>query len=334
MKQKIKKSLKFLIFFVIGILIFWIIYKDQDIDRIKSILTSDVNYFWIWISIFIGFLSHISRAIRWRYLIEPMGHMPRLVNTFFAVMIGYIMNLVIPRMGELSKCGVLARYEKISFARLIGTMITERIFDLLALGFFTLLMVFTQFGQVIRFLKQNPEVESKLISLITSPLLIGTGVLMIILLVLFWNKIRRSKIFRKIEYTANHFKEGILSFRFIRNKWAFLFHTIFIWSMYFMMLYVSFFAFDFTSGLSPLAGLTTFVMASFGMVAPVQGGIGAWHFMTRESLALYGVPYDDGIIFAFLAHGIMTLMIIVLGLFSFLALPFVNRRNSEEIPEI
>jgi len=332
LKQKLKKSIKFLIFFILGVFLFWILYKDQDIERIKSILTNDVNYFWIWVSIFIGILSHISRAIRWRYLIEPMGYRPRLINTFFAVMIGYIMNLVIPRMGELSKCGVLARYEKISFARLIGTMITERIFDLLALGFFTLLMIVTQFGHVISFLKQNPEVESKLILLISSPVLVGGGIFFLVLLVIFWKKIKSSRFYKKIENTATHFKEGILSFRFIRNKWAFLFHTAFIWTMYYLMLYVAFFAFDFTSKLSPLAGLTTFVMASFGMVAPVQGGIGAWHFMTRESLALYGVPYDDGIIFAFLAHGIMTLMVIVLGLFSFLALPFVNRRNSEENP--
>lgn len=334
MKQKVFKATKVLIFFIIGVLIFWVLYKDQDIDRIKSVLTNDVNYFWIWVSLFLGLLSHISRAIRWRYLIEPMGYKPRLINTFFAVMIGYIMNLVIPRMGELSKCGVLARYEKISFARLVGTMITERIFDLLALGFFTLLMIFTQFRHVLRFLKEHPEVESKLISLATSPILIGGSILLLISLIIFWKKIKKSKFFRKIENTATHFKEGILSVRYIRNKGSFLFHTVFIWLMYYLMLYVAFFAFDFTAGLSPLAGLTTFVMASFGMVAPVQGGIGAWHFMTRESLFLYGIPYENGIIFAFLAHGIMTLMVIVLGLFSLMALPFVNRRNSEEASEL
>lgn len=330
LKQKVIKATKVLIFFIIGVLIFWILYKDQDIDRMKSVLTNDVNYFWIWVSVLLGLLSHISRAIRWRYLIEPMGYRPRLINTFFAVMIGYIMNLVIPRMGELSKCGVLARYEKISFARLIGTMITERIFDLLALGFFTLLMIFTQFGHVIRFLNEHPEVESKLLSLVTSPILIGGSILLLIGLIIFWKRFKKSKLYRKIENTATHFKEGILSVRYIRNKGLFLFHTAFIWVMYYLMLYVAFFAFDFTSNLSPLAGLTTFVMASFGMVAPVQGGIGAWHFMARESLFLYGVPYENGIIFAFLAHGIMTLMVIVLGLFSLMALPFVNRRNHVE----
>lgn len=296
----------------------------------KMVLANDVNYFWIWVSLFIGVLSHISRAIRWRYLIVPLGVRPRLSNTFFAVMIGYIMNLVVPRMGEISKCGVLSRYEKISFARLIGTVITERIFDLLMLGLFTLLMITTQFGHVLRFLKENPEIESKVISIIASPYLLGGAVLFILLLILFRKKIKAGKAYRKIGHIVRQFKEGLLSVRYIQNKGAFIFHTVFIWVMYFLMLYVSFFAFDFTASLSIFAGLTTFVMASFGMVAPVQGGIGAWHFMTTESLALYGIPTENGMIFAFLAHGIMTLMVIVLGLLSIVALPFVNRGNHVE----
>lgn len=328
MKQKIKKAFKYLIFFIIGILIFWVLYKDQDIDRMKSILKNDVNYFWIWISVFLGIISHISRAMRWRYLIQPLGYTPRLSNTFFAVMIGYLMNLVVPRMGELSKCGVMARYEKISLARLIGTMITERIFDLLVLGFATFLMVITQMGQVTRLLHDNPEIEQKILSLVRSPLLSGSILILLVFVIFTWKKLKRSRLFRKMGSIASHFKEGIMSVRYIRNKGAFLFHSLFIWFMYYLMLYAAFFAFEFTADLSPLAGLTTFVMASFGMVAPVQGGIGAWHFMTRESLALYGVPYENGIIFAFLAHGIMTLMIIVLGLLSVIALPFFNSTPS------
>lgn len=333
MKQKVKKATKYLLFFAIGVFLFWYLYKDQDINRIKSILTNDVNYSWIGLSVFLGVLSHISRAARWRYLIEPLGHKPRLSNTFFAVMIGYIMNLVVPRMGELSKCGVMSKYEKISFARLIGTMITERIFDLLVLGMVTILMVVTQFGHVLQFLNENPDIREKITNLAFSPFLIAGFVIAILLVIVLWKKIKRSKLFRKIETTASHFKEGILSVRYIKKKGAFLFHSLFIWLMYYLMLYVSFFAFDFTKDLSMLAGLTTFVMGSFGMVAPVQGGIGAWHFMTRESLALYGIPYENGIIFAFVAHTIMTLLVIVLGLISVMALPFFNNKNNELKPE-
>jgi uncharacterized protein (TIRG00374 family) len=329
LKQKVKKATKYLLFFAIGVFLFWYLYKDQDINRMKSILTNDVNYSWIWLSVFLGVLSHISRAARWRYLIEPLGHKPRLSNTFFAVMIGYIMNLVVPRMGELSKCGVMSKYEKISFARLIGTMITERIFDLLVLGMVTILMVVTQFGHVLQFLNENPDIREKVTNLAFSPILMAGLVIALILSIVLWKKIKKSNLFRKIETAASHFKEGILSVRYVKNKGAFLFHSLFIWLMYYLMLYVSFFAFDFTKDLSPLAGLTTFVMGSFGMVAPVQGGIGAWHFMTRESLALYGIPYENGIIFAFVAHTIMTLLVIVLGLLSVVALPFFNSQKKD-----
>jgi glycosyltransferase 2 family protein len=294
---------------------------------IKSVLKNDVNYFWIGAALVLGILSHISRTIRWSYLIEPMGSKPGLLNTFLAVMVGYVMNLVFPRMGEISRCGVLAKYEKISFARLIGTVVTERIIDVVVLLFFTLVAVISQFGQVLRFLEQNPGVKAKVISLITSPLLI-TGILAgLVIVILFRKKIRHSRLFKKVEITWIHLKEGLISFKYVKKKGALIFHSFFIWLMYYLMLYVCFFAFSFTKHLSPFAALTTFIMGSFGMVAPVQGGLGTWHFMTREGLALYGVPYENGIIFAFVVHTTNTLMIIVVGLLSMLALPLVNRKK-------
>jgi len=130
-----------------------------------------------------------------------------------------------------------------------------------------------------------------------------------------------------------NFKVGFVSIRNIKKKGWFYFHSAFIWLMYYVMLYVIFFAFDFTKDLSPVAGLTTFVLASFGMVAPVQGGIGAWHFMAKEALSLYGVANGNGIIFAFVAHTSMTSMIIIIGIISMLVLPFINRRAEEVEPQ-
>jgi uncharacterized membrane protein YbhN (UPF0104 family) len=126
---------------------------------------------------------------------------------------------------------------------------------------------------------------------------------------------------------VEHLKEGLISFKMVKKKGALIFHSLFIWIMYYMMMYIAFFAFDFTAHLSPFAGLTTFVMGSFGMLAPVQGGLGTWHFMVKESLSLYGVPNEQGIIFAFVAHTTMNLMVILLGLVSLMALPFLNRKN-------
>lgn len=327
MRKKIKAILKYLFFFSIGVIIFWLIYKDLDIEMMKKVLLEDVNYFWVGVSLVIGIFSHLSRAARWNLLIEPLGARPRFSNTFMAVMTGYLMNLVIPRMGEISRCGVLAKYEKISFVQLIGTVVTERIIDVLILLFMTMLAILAQSGYMLEFLRQNPEVAQKFISVVTSPVLIGILLTGLLLIILLRKRVVRSRLYRKIGITIQHLKEGVISFRYVKKKKAMIFHSFFIWILYYLMLYTAFFAFDFTRGLSPLAGLTTFVMGSFGMLAPVQGGLGTWHFMTKESLALYGITNENGIIFAFVAHTTMNLLLIVLGLLSLLALPLVNRKE-------
>lgn len=293
----------------------------------KKVLRNDVNYFWVWVSLIIGIFSHISRAMRWNLLIEPLGSKPGLLNTFLAVMTGYLMNLVIPRMGEISRCGVLSKYEKISFPRLIGTVVTERVIDVLMLLFMTLLALIAQSGYILSFIRQNPDMKEKATGLFSSPLLIGGLLLLLLIIITLRKKILNTRLYRQIGNILQHLKEGIISFRYVKKKGAMIFHSFFIWIMYYLMLYTAFFAFDFTQGLSPLAGLTTFVMGSFGMLAPVQGGLGTWHFMTKESLALYGVSNENGIIFAFVAHTTMNLLLIVLGLLSLMALPLVNREK-------
>ena len=136
----------------------------------------------------------------------------------------------------------------------------------------------------------------------------------------------KSAAFAKIKEFLIKFGEGLRTIKNMKHKKAFILHSFFIWLMYYLMLYVVFFSFDFTSHLSAIAGLTTFVLASYGMVAPVQGGIGAWHFMVIQALFVYGIDKQDGVVFAFLAHSAMTGMLIVMGLISLLVLPFMNRR--------
>ncbi|MGE5393465.1 MAG: lysylphosphatidylglycerol synthase transmembrane domain-containing protein [Candidatus Saccharibacteria bacterium] len=330
MKQNLLKTLKFLSFFLLGIFIFWLVYKDQDIHRIKSVLTNEVNYFWIILSVFLGLLSHISRTIRWNLMIEPLDHKPRTLNTFLSVLIGYLMNLALPRMGEISRCGVLSRYEKIPFTKLIGTVVLERIIDMLVLLLLLLIVVITQFGKVVEFLNNNPEVKDKLGKILHSPVLFIGLALLFGLIWIARHKIKGSGLAKKITDLLNQFIEGFKSIREIKNKGAFIFHSLLIWVLYYLMLYCVFFSFEFTAHLSPLAGLTIFVLGSFGMVAPVQGGIGAWHFMVIEGLALYGIDKADGKIFALVAHGSTTLMLIVFGLVALLVLPFVNERNLQK----
>lgn len=327
MKKTLLKILQFLAFFTIGAFIFWLIYKDQDIDHIKSVLKNDVNYFWIWLSLFIGLLSHISRTLRWGLMIEPVSHKPRFINTFLAVMVGYLMNMAFPRMGEVSRCGVLARYEKISFTKLLGTVVAERLVDMISLLILLGITILSQFGKMINFVNANPGIKQKIVGVFSSPILIIGVIVLFVLFFIFRKTLQNTALFKKFTTIVHNFKVGFISIRSIRKKGWFYFHSVSIWLMYYLMLYLIFFAFDFTKDLSPIAGLTTFVLASFGMVAPVQGGIGAWHFMAKEALSLYGVANEDGIIFAFVAHSSMTVMIIIIGIISLMVLPFINRRN-------
>lgn len=326
MKQNILKTLKFLSFFLLGIFLFWLVYKDQDINRIKSILSNEVNYFWIIVSVFLGLLSHISRTLRWNLIIEPLGYKPRTLNTFLAVMIGYLMNLALPRMGEISRCGVLSRYEKIPFTKLIGTVVLERLIDVLVLLLLLSIVIVTQFGQVVAFLDNNPEVQEKMGTIMHSPILPIGIVLLFLIIWLTRRKIKGSGAVKKLTGILNQFAEGFKSIRNIQNKGAFIFHSLFIWLLYYLMFYCVFFSFEFTSHLTLLAGLTAFVFGSFGMVAPVQGGMGAWHFMVIEGLSLYGIDKADGQVFALVAHGTTTIMLIIFGLVSLLILPFVNEK--------
>jgi uncharacterized protein (TIRG00374 family) len=261
-------------------------------------------------------------------MIEPIGHKPRFANTFIAVMVGYLMNMAFPRMGEISRCGVLSRYEKISFTKLFGTVVAERLIDVLSLLVLLMVVIVSQFGQMLSFIQHNPEIKNKLASVFTSPYLMIGVVAFVVLSYLLRNTFKQTLIFKKIVAILQNFKEGFISIRSIKRKGWFWFHSVFIWFCYYLMLYAVFFAFDFTKDLNPIAGLTTFVFASFGMVAPVQGGIGAWHFMAIEALSLYGVAYENGVIFAFVAHSTSTVMIIIVGLISMMVLPFINRREN------
>jgi len=291
----------------------------------------NANFYWILLSLFFGLLSHISRTIRWNLLIEPLGKKPRTVNTFLAVMVGYFANLALPRMGEISRCGIISKYEDISFSKLVGTVVLERVLDIIMLFIFLLIALSTQFSIIADFFKQNPKVSEKLSNVFASAytLYIILGISLTIWLLR--KKFKHTSFFKKIDQTLRSFMDGFRTIKKIDNKWPFVLHTVFIWVMYYLMTYICFFSFGFTSNLPALAGLTVFVMSAFGMVAPVQGGFGAWHFMVIGTLLVYlpGVANIENLSksFALVVHGAQTAMIIIVGALSVIALPIANRNQ-------
>ncbi len=333
-KDQIINAAKFLFFLSLGIGVFLYVYRGQDFGKILEAV-EHLNWFWVFVSIFISLTSHVSRAVRWQILIKSLNYTPKLHNTIFAVFIMYLANLALPRMGEVTRCGVVKRYEGISFTQLLGTVFLERLVDMIMLLVLTLIVIFTQTDVLLNFLKSNPEVQSQAEAVFTSSnlaIIFGVGIAGLIGTIVF-ARTNKSEllILVKLREFIGKFSDGIKTIYRMKQKGWFILHSLYIWVIYFLMLYLAFFAFDFTSHLPLSAGLVVFVLASYGMVAPVNGGIGAWHFMAIQALLLYGIGNVDAAAFALIVHSAMTLSLMGAGALSVILLPVFNTKRNEAL---
>lgn len=333
MKSKWMNLGKFFLFLGVGLFLFWLVYRDMDFTVLMLELKK-VNYWWILLAAVFSILSHYSRALRWNLLIHPMGYKPRSFNTFLSILVMYITNLAIPRSGEVARCAVLKKYEKVPLTQLVGTVVVERSADFVMLLVLMLLLVVTQLGVVMQFMENNPSVNNQLSALVNYSwvflLAFLGGILFLVLLYNQRHHVRHLGVYAKFKEFVLNLKEGFVSIGNLKNKWEFIGHTIFIWFMYFLMSYVVFFAYGPTANLGIMAGLAVLVMGGFGMVAPVQGGIGAWHFMAMETLFIYGIARPEGKVFALISHTSMTLLMVVLGVVAFALLPVYNKSKPNQ----
>lgn len=329
-RERVKQIFRFIIFLCFTILLFWWVYRDQDWTETFNALRSDVNYTWIWVGIVLGILSHIARALRWQQLTDSMGYKMSLPNSFMGVMIGYFANMIIPRAGEVARCGVVAKYENIPTSKLLGNVIGERVIDMIILLIMTIITIIWQLPVFIQFFEKYIAVGTNLADkgdYMLKLALIGFAILVVAIILIYI--FRRSKLVTKLKPFITGLKEGIITIKNVKNVWLFIFYSIFIWVMYFLMLYVAFFCFDFSKNLGIGVALTAFVTSCYGMVAPVQGGIGAWHFMVIAAMMLYlpNTPEMQANVrtFAFLSHGSMTMLYIVLGALCTAFMPLYNK---------
>jgi uncharacterized protein (TIRG00374 family) len=324
-------ALKNLIFLAIGALLLWLTFRHQDFSLVwEKVKTADPLY--IVICCLCSFAALISRSMRWIQLIEPLGYKPRLSSTYHSLMFGYLANMAIPRLGEISRCGALRKSDEVPFEKLVGTVIIERLSDVFMLALSIAITAFLEYDRLGGFLYAQilaPAIEK-----------VGNGTnLIIILLIIFLAGIAGIyMLFRmpnppasvqKIRSIVKGILEGLKSIALIKNKGIFLLHTFFIWFMYFMMSYVCFFALPETTNLGPSAALFIMVLGGIGMTAPVQGGIGTYHLLVSQGLILYGLSETDGIVYATMTHTVSTLLLIILGGISMISLFFfVKTRNS------
>jgi hypothetical protein len=327
LKKSIIQVLKFLAFLLVGLLLLWLAFRDIKFTDLGTGLR-EAKYIWLIIAVSCAFLAYISRARRWVLLINPLGYNPSLKNTFYSMMTGYLANMALPRIGEVSKCVALGKKEKIPVDQLIGTVVIERTIDFLSLVFIMILMLFIDGKIVGPFLIDNiyQPIEQKVSDIFGTAwifwaILSFSGILISVLLIAFRKRLRKIRFFSKILDTAKGIIQGLKTITIIKRKWEFLFHTIFIWINYTLMTWVVVFAVKSTSHLDLSDGIFLLVIGGLAMTAPVQSGLGAFHFIvSRALMVVYGISLEDSMVYAILSHESQLVFVAILGVYSFYSL--------------
>ncbi|HKL89554.1 MAG TPA: lysylphosphatidylglycerol synthase transmembrane domain-containing protein [Allomuricauda sp.] len=321
MGKSLKKFLKLFVPIAFGLFLVWYSYNSTTPDERKQIIhyISNASPFWVGMSIILGILSHISRAVRWKYLLRPLGYRPKFINSIFIVLMAYFANLGIPRSGEFLRATALTTYEGVPFEKGFGTIVTERVIDLLMLLLILTTTLLLQTDIILAFL------EEKGISIIGTVAILAIG-----LLGLFIGSfiIRKSKspFANKLKTFLNGLIDGVLSVFKMKNKWPFIFHTIFIWIAYIGMFWVIKHTVVETLSLSVSELLVAFVAGAFAM-STTNGGIGLYPIAVSAALGIFGISSVSGDAFGWIMWISQTAMVVVFGTISFIVLPLLNRNR-------
>ncbi|MFD1161624.1 lysylphosphatidylglycerol synthase transmembrane domain-containing protein [Hwangdonia seohaensis] len=318
MNQKTKNILKTALPLLLGVFLVWFALSKVSVEELL-VYAKNADYTWIVLGMFLGLLSHLSRAYRWRFQLEPMGYNIKLGNSIMAVFVTYLINYTIPRAGEVARASLLTNYEGVPFEKGFGTIVAERIADMIVMLGIITLTLFLEFDFIYNFLIEKFD-----------PIKIAIAFIgLIVLMLVFFRYIKRSnsKIALKIKAFVNGLIEGALSIFKMEKKWAFIFHTLFIWGMYVLMFYVTSFALEETSNIPLAAILIGFIAASFS-IAATNGGIGSYPLAIYAAFSIFGIAEEPSIAFGWIMWASQTLMIIVFGGLSLIYLPIYNRKKS------
>lgn len=327
MKTKSKQILQFFLFLSLGIFLLWYTtasLSKEDIQKVEEMVFQAKLSFVI-PCILVLLLSHYIRALRWKMMMDELGRKPGIINVFLSVLVGYFLNLVFPRLGEVAKCTLLGKYEKMPVDKLIGTIVAERIIDLICLIVVIVLTIGTQLNRVGDYAE---ELMSKLIlkaNASFSTFIIG-------LLILFacsflvYRMFRKSSWLTKLRSFLSGIKEGLFSIRKIQHKGLFFSYTLLIWFLYLSSIRIGFYSLPATELLSWVPSLTILTFGSFAMIA-TQGGVGAYQLAVQKTLGFYGIQEMIGLAFGWLLWSVQTLMVLIVGPISMLLLFLFNKKK-------
>ena len=315
MNKKIKNILKITLPLLLGVFLVWYSLSKVSISELM-VYVKNADYKWIVLGMLLGLLSHLSRAYRWLFQLKPMGYKVKFGNSVMAVFATYLINYTIPRAGEVARASIITTYEGVPFEKGFGTIVAERIADLIVMFGIIGVTLFLQFDFIYGFLIEIFNPKKIFIALIICAL----G------MILFFRFIKKSKskIALKIRTFVNGLIEGALSIFKIKKKWAYIFHTLFIWAMYLLMFYITTFSMSELEGVSTGAILIGFISASFS-IAATNGGIGSYPLAIYAAFSIFGIAEEPSIAFGWIMWASQTLMIIIFGGLSLIYLPIYNR---------
>ena len=331
MKQRFLRILQFTGCLAAGLLLLFIAFRGMNLEQMADQFRQ-ADYRWVWLSLVFGVCSHIFRACRWRLMCGPLGHKPTVFRTLCAVMTGYLTDFAFPRAGEVARCAVLTRTDRLPFEKLLGTVVAERAVDLLCvLLMLAALMVF-RFGFFGDFLQRElfSPAAQYLVAHATVLRWTAIGLVLLMAAIILLLRRGRHRFAERVRHILQGLWEGLVSIFHMEHRGAFVAFTILLWGAYFLQTYVVFFAIPATSGLAPIDGIFILVMCSLGFVVPVQGGIGAYHWIVSLSLMLYGISRADGLVYATIAHTSGSLLTIGMGFAALICLGFIHKNNPEQ----
>ena len=301
--------------FVLGLGILWWMYRGTNWSDFGHYVLHEMNWWWMLLSLAFGILPQMARAWRWKMALEPLGEHPRRTSCIDAIFMSYAASLVIPRVGEVTRCGTLKTADGVSFTKSLGTVVTERLVDSLLMLLFTGIAFLLQLPMFLRFLKETNTNIGDLLYRFTGTGYIVTFICLVAALIAGFVAIRRFSFFKKGRDMLRDMWEGVLSLRKVRNLPLYLFYSVLIWVGYFLHFYIAFFSFDFTAHLSIGAAFLIFCVGTFAVLVPTPNGAGPWHFAVKTMLVLYGVAETQALMFALTVHTIQTALVVLLGAF-------------------
>lgn len=310
-----------------GAILYWM-YRDFDFKSIGRVMLDEMNWTWMLLSFPFGILAQAIRGWRWRQTLEPVGERSRASVRVNSVFLSYATSLVVPRIGEFTRCGVLKRYDDVSFAKALGTVVTERAIDSLLVAIVCGVTLLYQFRVFSDFFAETGTSMDSLLSRFSVTGYVVTAICGVAVLWLLHVLLRKLSIYNKVKATVGGIWQGVMSLRNVENVPLFLLSTLGIWVCYFLHYYLTFFCFDFTAQLGLSCALVTFVVGSIAVIVPTPNGAGPWHFAVKTMLILYGVADNKALYFVLIVHTVQTALVILLGVWAWAALAFTKRKQT------